>query len=199
MNSTHNLYFKQLVALNPEEVCERASCRYDEETKSYILSIWGEEFAIDPHNATLDPASNDFPGLQEYMILFCLYYLLNAKAVDISNKWISEKDIPGGATFFRGPHEIPCHLLSRRFENDITAFKRECARLHGAPIDMADAAFRFDITPRIPVAVLYWLGDDDFPPEAKLLYDKTITTHLAPDIVYALAVEICRRIGSPNG
>lgn len=63
---------------------------------------------------------------------------------------------------------------------------------------MADAAYRFIVTPRIPVAVLYWKGDDEFPPEAKILYDRTITEHLTSDIIFALAVEICARIGSAS-
>ena len=62
---------------------------------------------------------------------------------------------------------------------------------------MADAAYRFKITPRIPVAVLHWTGDDDFPAESKILYDRTITEHLASDIIYALAVGICKRLEKP--
>jgi hypothetical protein len=59
---------------------------------------------------------------------------------------------------------------------------------------MADAAYSFEITPRIPVAVQFWNGDDEFPPESKILFDKTITEHLTPDIIFCLAVEICLRI-----
>ena len=44
------------------------------------------------------------------------------------------------------------------------------------------------------MAVLYWRGDDDFPAECKLLYDRTIQEHLAADIVYALGVGICRTL-----
>ena len=64
---------------------------------------------------------------------------------------------------------------------------------------MADAAYSFRMTPRIPVAVLYWIGDEDFPAESKILYDKTIAEHLAPDIIYALAVGTCDRIGNAPG
>ncbi len=53
----------------------------------------------------------------------------------------------------------------------------------------------FKITPRIPVIVLFWDGDEDFPPETKIMYDKSISEHLTPDIVFILAVEICNRIG----
>lgn len=197
-NSTYRLYLEELAGLNPQDVCRRASCRYDNAKKSYTLSVWGDDFLISPRALSIEPVSNNFTGPKEYIFLFCLYYLLHAEAVEISNKWISEKDIPGGATFFRGPHEIPTRLISNRFGNDISDLGESCTRLHGISLDMADAAYRFQITPRIPVAVLYWQGDDDFPPEAKLLYDETITTHLAPDIVYALAVEICTRIGSPQ-
>ena len=47
------------------------------------------------------------------------------------------------------------------------------------------------------MAALYWCGDDEFPAEAKILYDRTITEHLATDIIYALAVGVCRRLASP--
>lgn len=59
---------------------------------------------------------------------------------------------------------------------------------------MADAAFIFYITDRIPVAVLYWAGDDEFPAESKLLYDSTLPSHFALDIVFALAVGICEEL-----
>ncbi len=60
---------------------------------------------------------------------------------------------------------------------------------------MADAAFLFNITPTIPVAVLYWQGDEDFPSEARLLFDRTIEQHLPLDIIYALSVEVCHALG----
>jgi hypothetical protein len=61
---------------------------------------------------------------------------------------------------------------------------------------MADAAYRFDITANIPVAVLLWAGDDEFPSEAKMMFDRTISRHLPLDIIFSLAVEVCERIGS---
>ena len=60
---------------------------------------------------------------------------------------------------------------------------------------MADASYSFNITPRIPVAVLFWDGDEDFSPESKLLFDKSSDGFLAPDIILALAFEVCSRIG----
>jgi len=198
-NSVDMIYFQELGEQDPKDVCRRALCRYDYENKSYTLSVWGDEYAIYPHEFKIDRITNNFQSPHDLFYLFIIYYLLKSKEIEISNEWISEKDIPGGVTFFRGPHEIPTHLISNRYSNNINEFRKRCEQLHGIPLDMADAAYSFKITSHISVAALYWAGDDDFPPESKILYDKTITEHLAFDILFALAVEICKQIGSPHG
>jgi len=92
------------------------------------------------------------------------------------------------------PHEIPTHLIVSRFDKDIPGFSRQCAHYGGTGLALADAAFSFSITPRVPVAVLFWQGDEEFPTESKLLFDVTIVRHLASDIVYALAVGVCEQL-----
>jgi hypothetical protein len=196
-NSVDRIYFKELSEKNPEDICRRTSCRYDYEKRGYTLSVWGDEYAIYPHEYKIIRITKNFQAPHDFLFLFIIYYLLRSKEIPISHEWISEKDIPGGVTFFRGPHEIPTHIISSRYKNNISDFKKRCEQLQGIPLDMADAAYYFKITSQIPVAVLYWAGDDDFPPESKTLYDKTINEHLTLDIVFALAVAVCTKIGSP--
>lgn len=192
------IYFQELVDQNPEDICRRAPCKYDETKRAYTLRVWGDEYAVCPHEFKIDRISKDSHNPHKYLYLFIIYYLLRSKEIEISNEWISDKDIPGGSTFFRGPHEIPTHLICGQYGNDIETFRKRCEQAHGTSLDMADAAYRFMITAHIPVAILYWKGDSEFPPEAKVLYDKTITEHLSSDIIFALAVEICTRIGSAS-
>ncbi len=119
-------------------------------------------------------------------------YIRNAK---LNGEWISEKEVPGGAAFFRGPHTIPGHLIAERYGDHLKSFDKKCRQLGGTLLEMADAAFAFSITPHLPVAVLLWEGDMEFPPEAKLLFDKTIAEQLPPDVLFSLSVEICERLG----
>ena len=197
INSIDAIYFKELAEQNPEDVCKRALCRYDDVKKCYDLSVWGDEYAIYPYELKIDRLSKRFQCPHEYLYVFIIHYLLKSKETILFKEWISEKDIPGGATFFRGPHEIPTNLISSRYSDDIDKFRKTCDQLDGIPLSMADAAYVFKITPRIPVAVLYWDGDDEFPPESKILFDKSVTEHLALDIIFALAVDICTRIARP--
>lgn len=186
--------FLDLQSCDPEEVTQRTGCEFDRTTNRYFLSVWGHGYGVDLTHHTIEPKAPGSETYHEYLYLFILHYLMKSKNIPLSGEWVSEKDIPGGAAFFRGPHTIPTALVTAAVKDDLTLFAKKCEKLAGSPIDLADAAYRFDITPTIPVAVLYWQGDDDFPSEARLLFDKTIQEHLPLDIIYALAVEVCHSL-----
>jgi len=191
------VYFQELSEQNPMEVCTRALCSYDNANKFYTVSLWGEGYRIYPHQFRIECIGKNPQRFHSYFELFIVHYLLKVKEIEASSQWISEKDITEGMTFFRGPHAIPTNLISTRFDSDMEGFNNRCEELKGIPVSLADAAYIFEITPRIPVAVLYWRGDDEFPTESKILYDKTIVRHFASDIIYALAVGICERLAKP--
>jgi hypothetical protein len=188
-------YFVELEDANPETLCRKGRCNYIADMHQYSIEVWGDQYLFDLTNSKIEHVVATGPPPHQYFDLFVMYYLLRAKDILLSGEWVSEKDLPGGPTFFRGPHRIPTDLISQRFENDLQEFKTWCENLGGTPIEMADAAFCFSITPDIPVAVLYWIGDEDFPAEAKILYDRSITELLSLDILFALAVGVCARIG----
>ena len=187
-------YFRELNDTSPEILCRNKRCSYDKDTKQYSLDIWGEQYLINCNKERIDhPAVQSRPP-HEYLDLFAMYYLLRGKDIAVRGEWVSEKDLPGGPTFFRGPHLIPTNRITQRFDNDLVSFKKRCGQLGGSKMELADAAYHFSITADIPVAVLYWIGDEDFPAEAKILYDQSIAEQFSLDIVWALAVGICARL-----
>ena len=187
-------HFQDLAQKDPEDVCRRALCRYDDNTGCYTLSVWGEDYGIYPAESRIIRPGDDKSDINTLLGLFMVHYLLTAKEIPIGKEWISEKDIPGGTTFFRGPHEIPAYLIEKQYGNNVGGFCDACEQLGGMPLHMADRAYSFRIAPRIPVAILLWKGDDEFPAESKMLFDRTIIEHLALDVVFSLAVEICTRV-----
>jgi len=189
-------YFDELENAAPETICRKGRCNFIADLNQYSIEVWGGQYLFDLTHSKIEHVFATGPPPHKYFDLFVIFYLLRAKDIILSGEWVSEKDLPGGPTFFRGPHLIPTELICKRFNNDIQEFKTWCEKLGGTPIEMADAAFRFSITPDIPVAVLYWIGDEDFPAEAKILYDRSIIELLSLDILFALAVGVCTRVGS---
>lgn len=189
-------YFAELDKASPERLKKRNNCNYSPDKHRYRVELWGDQFHIDPTRKTIERTSHSASHLHPYFDLLAIYYLLGAKDILLTKNWVSEKDLPGGSTFFRGPHLIPTDLISRRFNNELQEFKTRCEHLGGTPIRMGDAAYSFAIAPDLQVAVLYWVGDEDFPAEAKMLFDSSIANLLTLDIIFALAVGVCSRIGS---
>lgn len=191
-----NSYFTELNAATPEAICRKGRCRYIADLNQYAIEVWGDMYIFNLNNSKIEHVIATNPQPHKYFDLFVMYYLLRGKDILLSEEWVSEKDLPGGPTFFRGPHQIPTDLISKRFKNDLQEFKTCCENLGGTQLEMADAAFSFSITPDIPVAVLYWIGDEDFPAEAKILYDRSVPELLSLDILFALAVGVCTRVGT---
>ena len=152
-NSIDTCHFQELAGKDPEDVCRRALCSYDSNKGCYALSVWGEDYNICPSDSEITRTRDGNSDINTFFALFILHYLLTSKAIPISKKWVSEKDIPGGEAFFRGPHAIPTHLIVERYGNNIVEFSKRCEQLDGVPMQMADQAYSFRIAPRIPVAV----------------------------------------------
>lgn len=192
LNDTH---FQDLEDCNPDQVIKNTGCRYDAAARQYFVKIWGTEYIVDLAGREIKP-SNTGPELyEEFLYLFIIFYLIKVQKTNPEGDWISEKDLPGGEGFFRGPHLLPVKYITDKFGYDLNKFETACKSIGGREIAYADKAYAFEITPLIPVAVLYWKGDEDFPAEAKLLFDRTIE-QLPLDIIYALAVEVCYRFKS---
>jgi len=189
-----DILFTRLAAFDPIDVCTRTGCHYNETDKVYSLRYWGDDYRVDCLTRTIKRRTSSGTEPHDYLPVFIINYLMQAKKVPLSGEWISEKDFPGGVTFFRAPHEIPTQLLSSRFRNDLETFARSCEQLGGRRLDMADSSYAFMPHEHISIAMLYWVGDEDFPAEAKLLFDKSISKSLALDTVYAFAVDACSRL-----
>lgn len=99
-------HFTELAKLDPRDVCRRASCAFDETGNCYTLPIWNTAYRIYPDTDMVECA-DEAGALHEYFSLFAVQYLLTSRETTPTGEWISEKDMVGGVTFFRGPMQFP--------------------------------------------------------------------------------------------
>ncbi len=64
----------------------------------------------------------------------------------------------------------------------------------GLPLDLADAAFAFQAFPRVALAVLLWEGDDEFPAEARVVFDAAAGHYLPAEDLAGLGGLLARRL-----
>jgi hypothetical protein len=121
-----------------------------------------------------------------------LCYLSRAQDIPSAGMWVSERDLPGGNLFFRGPHALPAGPVLRRFGSDAEGFRRRCRELGGRPLDFGDAAFAFQALPRVPLACVLYVQDEEFPARLTFLLDSTASFQLPLDVILALVQSLVR-------
>lgn len=185
--------FAELARRKTEEVILPGFCEYDENRACYTVKAWNGSYAVCPQQAMVK-GLDDTPEPHGFFNVFLVNYLLSGKKEVPTGRWISEKDLTGGATFFRGPHKIPTESITATFRNDLSLLQAKCLQLGGSALDLADCSFSFDVIGSVRIALLYWLGDEDFPAEARLLLDQSVAATLSLDVVYGLLCDSCLRI-----
>jgi hypothetical protein len=75
--------------------------------------------------------------------------------------------------------------ISSGFARDLEGLKQRCAALGGSETEgkvRADYISRFDLLPRVPLYLSFWVADEEFDADCKLLFDSSADKHM--DIGY---------------
>jgi hypothetical protein len=191
-------HWNRLSELHPTDVCQRTEAIYHPGREGYVLPVYNLRYLVLPKaRKILKMEWNDKPveePLHPYFSLMVLVYLTEAKDIKPTHIWISEKDLRGGTTFFRGPHRLEVEELVNLFGKDPEAFLRTGKRLGGSEILYGDKGFALEVFPKVPLAYILWKGDAEFPPKVSVLFDSTIELHLPLDIIWCMVVETTRRL-----
>ena len=194
---THEIYWKSLEGAAPGEVSRRTGGTYSEERKGYLLPVLNQKYLVLPGEKKILCMRGDFceeETLRDYFYLMVLLYLLNAREGDPTRTWISEKELKGGTTFFRGPHALRTEELKEALGKDPEAFLRAGARLGGVELLFGDKAFALTVFPKVPLAYILWKGDAEFPAAVNVLFDSTIQNHFSLDGVWCIVAEVTQRL-----
>jgi hypothetical protein len=181
-----------LAGLQPDEVCRRAAARYVSPEDAYVLSCFGQEIQVHVGEAELECDTPVGRGLLEELGLglkVCLlHYLLYARDEPPSGQLIKPSRLPGGEIYVKGTHRLPLGALSERYGDAPSALLRRGALLGGMRAEYGDASVTVRPFPHMPLTVIVWRGDDEFPANADLLFDATARLHLPAEMLYNTAV-----------
>ena len=113
----HEKLWEQLVCLDPEETAARSQCSYVKDEDSYLVRLLNREYQVDIRNKRLlIQESHSEPKPAGYLQQLCiLVYLINAKPLRLTNKFVKGTSFPGGLFFFRGLHSLPTEKLVKAF------------------------------------------------------------------------------------
>lgn len=178
---------------SPGKLVMYSGCRQDADGDFRLLFFW-QEYVISSDDFSVRRAE-DGKEPSSFVQSLILTYLVTADGTTPSRRWIGFRELPQGMFYvqaFRGYTGI---RLVRELDGGIDAFRRAAEALGGEPVEgIGDAGYAFTLLPRIHVALVYWRGDDEFPSQARVLFEDTAAHYMSTDGLAILGSHLVGRL-----
>lgn len=181
-----------LAACDPQDVCDRAEADYLPEEEAYILPVFAFPIVVDLATRSIKGSCAEVEFILTKTAYFSrlsiLHYLLGARKIAPTGRLLKPTELKTGQIYLQGSHLLPLDGIAARFSPDPEGFARQAARFGGEPRPYGDAATELRPFPRLPITLIFWREDDEFPARSYLLFDETCEQHLPPDILWSVAM-----------
>ena len=183
----------RLSRLDPLETSYRSDTRYvpDPEGGGKLeFQFWGREYeVILPEGAVREVGGDEEPDLAVQLLL--LHYLTMADGVLLADHWVAFRELPDALAYDAAFQGRTSQRLVRTFGSDLDRFVA-AARAHGGePLSFGDASFMFRILPRVRMAIVLHLADEEFPAAATVLFDAATGHYLPTEDLAVLGGMVC--------
>ncbi len=176
----------------PALLAARSGAEFDPQTGLLSLPFFTERYHLRFPDLTIRREDGQEPS--SFIQSLLLSYLRTADGTPLADRWIGFRELPDGLFYHVAFQGYTGNRLARALGNDLTPFHRAAQALAGERLDLGDAAYAFPVLPRLPIAVVYWLGDEEFAPRASLLFDASAPHYLVTDGLAILGSQLVRRL-----
>ena len=179
-------FWQDLASTDPDVVCKRAGASM-QSAGSFLLKFFNSYLLIDTNEEKgyLEVDGRWMMLGQPLTVLMAVVYLLKASEIELKGEMVGVQELKD-SHFFQGPHKLKTGSVLMRYGNDLQGLRDAATALGGEPLDLGDLAFKFSVFPKVPVYYLLWKGDEEFPPNLVILFDRTIEDHLAADSIWGI-------------
>jgi len=178
--------------VKPGKLVLRSGCRQDDDG-NFRLDFFWREYVISGDDFTVCRADtgDEMPSFIQSIILT---YLVTADGTTPSSRWVGFRELPDGLFYVQAFQGYTGDRLVRELGGGIEAFRRAGERLGGGPLEIGDAGYVFRVLPRVHLGLVYWEGDEEFPSQARVLFEDTAAHYMPTDGLAILGSQLVGRM-----
>lgn len=166
---------------------------YDEARLELVIPWFAESVHLScPEVVFKEKPGAVLPAPDEQVLI--LHYLNQNSSIEPSGQWVSFRELPGGSLYLQPFKQRAVGPLVRAFGEHPASLLTAGRALGGATGEWAEASIIICPLPRLPVAVLLWGGDEEFPAEGNFLFDASAPLWLPTEDYVVLASVVARRL-----
>ena len=171
-------YEEQFRSLDPQEAAQRTGAKWDGE--EFYVNLLGKDYAIShPDYALRALDGGVLPPLP--VQTFLLRYLLENKAANWAGEWKTFREMPWGEMYIKPYTGRVLTRAAFTFGTRLATFKAAAEKMGAEPVKHGDAGYEFNLIGNFKMRILVWEGDDEFPPNAQVLYSDNFATGFAAE------------------
>lgn len=179
----------------PDLVAGRSGASYLERgpgSGELHVPLWGHDRILTwPELIGYSSQADALPAVQQTLLL---YYLITADGTPLTGRWVSFAELPGGRMYNTAFQGYSGDEAAKTFGLDLAAFEHACVSEGGKKAAIGNVAYVFEALPRVPLLATYWLGDEEFPSSAKILFDESACHYLPIDACAVLGSMLVHRL-----
>ena len=172
-------YEEKFKDLAPADVAERLpSVKWD--GKEFYVNLLGRDFAI-AHPAYGIRAMDEQPLPPLPTQTFLLRYLLESKDVTWNGTWKTFREMPWGEMYIKPYTGRVLTRAAFTFGTRVAAFKAAAEKMGAQALPHGDAGYQFNLIGGYQMQIMVWEGDEEFPPNAQVIYSDNFETGFAAE------------------
>ena len=112
---------------------------------------------------------------------FLLRYLLEGKTVADTGAWLTFREMPWGELYIKPYTGRVLTRAAFTFGTRVEAFVKAAESMGAEKVKHGDAGFKFRLIGNYSMQILVWAGDEEFPPNAQVLYSDNFAEGFAAE------------------
>lgn len=171
-------YEERFRQLDPAQAVARTGVRW--EGSEFYVNLLGREYTIShPDYAIRSLDGGPVPPLPTQT--FLLRYLLESRNGAWAGGWKTFREMPWGEMYIQPYTGRVLTRAAFAFGTRLNSFRAACEKMGALPVAHGDAGYEFSLIGGYKMRILIWEGDDEFPPNAQVLYSDNFAEGFAAE------------------
>ena len=163
---------------DPMEMARRTRTNYD--GKNFYVQLLHYSYVISHPDYSIRRLVDDVvPPLP--VQTFLLRFLLEGKQVAWTGEWKTFREMPWGEMYIKPYTGRVLTRAAFTFSFKLAAFSAACEKMGAVKLPHGDAGYQFQLLPGYHIQILIWQGDEEFPPNAQVIYSDNFAEGFAAE------------------
>lgn len=158
--------------------------------KRFSIKLLADEYEIDLNKKNILSLSCNVPA-KEHVSIILLHYLIQKLKLKIlpapMGEWIDFRQLEGGDAYYPAFKKRVIDTLLRKYGAQPEALLELIERLPAKRTQIGDVGVVLEVLPDVPILITAWKADEEFQPEANILFDKCMNKIFCTEDIVVLA------------